>query len=533
MRLRTLLFLILALSLPACGGGSSSSSTSQSRIGPLVFALPFASVAGGEQYVVGLKNNASLSATAYVTVYLPTGVPYAAGTTPIALAPHAEVRTSLALLTGAAFAGGWVQVDTRDVTTLDPVTGEPTPVATSGYITPYVQRANSGGFLGVDESSMQGVTARSDVVDLPIITRTDAVQLINYSYTPMAAGAMPTAVSFDVLSLDAFGAALGPPTVFVVPGNGSVAVPISVPFDSVGSVRITPTAPAPAGVEVRFLASALEIGRHDYTPARYFEASTSFWPGQLDMAFDVEFGPDFGGNVHDFGVVMNNPTAAPKTVALRQVFVGGGQPMLGTPRTYVIRPGGTVFMRTTTADSRGLDTGAGETSFFADIFGDAFLAAEFEQVSLWMQCPSDVNLSARHFDRAFASFYRVLDTILLTNTACVSDIPIQQSLLTGLRNEVRITNPTSRELTVPIRGFTPGGTEYIVDPIIVPPNGLVSWTPDGTIYREDPSNPVGNPVPFMQFLFTPSGGAFFRGRSTFRDPSDLILYIRPAITRAN
>ena len=534
MRLRTLFALILALTVAACGGGSDSSTASGARIGPFDFALPFVSTGGTESYIVGLKNTSRSTATVYVTAFLPTGTPYAAGTTPIIVPANGEVRTPLALLTGAIAAGGWVHVETRDVTTLD-ADGVPTPVASSGFIIPYVHRQNAGGFLGAEESAMRGITGYTTAVDIPITTQADAVQLINYSYTPMGGGAVPTAVSYDITTLDAFGVPIGTTLTALVPANGSIAVPLAVPFDTVGSINVVPTPPAPAGVEVRFVASALEIGRHDAVPARYHEtpATTAAWPGQIDVAFDVEFGPDIGGNVHDFGVVMHNPTAVAKTVVLRQIFRLGGAPYLGAPRTYVVRPFGTIFMRTTTTDSRGLDTDAGEVSLFADIFGDAFLATEFHQVSLWMQCPGDMNISARHFDRSFGAFYRVLETILLSNSVCVADIPIQQTLLTAIENEVRITNPNRNDLSVPIRGFTPGGTEYILDPIVVPAESEISWTPDGVIYREDPSNPVGTPVPFMQFLFTPPGGAFFRGRTTFRDPNSLILYITPQITRAD
>ena len=523
-----------ALTLGCGGSDGDAINSNQIRIGPMVFALPFLPIGGTQGFAVGLKNNAGVAATVYVTPYLSTGIAYAGGTSPVVIPPNGEVRTPIGLFLGELPDGGWVCVDTRDTTTLDPVTGEPTPVATSGFVIPYLHRTNTGGILGLEEVASQGITGRSDSVVIPITTQADAVQLVNYSFTPMAGGVVPAAVTFDVETLDAFGVATGAPIPVPVGAYGSVFAPIALGFDEVGSLRITPTAPVPAGVEIHFMASAQEIGVHDAIPSRYNETSVMHWPGQLDVAFDLDFGPDVAGSIHDFGVVMNNPTDITRTVVLRQIFTLGGAPMLPAPLTYNLRPHGTVFMRTTTTDSRGLDILAGERSFFNDIFGDAFLAADHEEVSLWMQVPREVNISARHFDRSFGSFYRVLKAIQITNNVCVSDVPIQQSLLTQWRNEVRITNPNPNELSVPIRGFTPGGTEYILDPIMVPANGYVSWTPDGTIYREDPSDPIGVPVNFMHFLFTPPGGAFFRGRATFRQTlPPLVIFVTPQNTRAN
>ena len=108
-----------------------------------------------------------------------TGVAYAGGTSPVVIPPNGEMRTPISLFLGALPAGGWVCVDTRDTTTLDPVTGEPTPVSTSGFVIPYLQRTNTGGILGLEEVVLQGITGRSDSVVLPITTQADAVQLIN------------------------------------------------------------------------------------------------------------------------------------------------------------------------------------------------------------------------------------------------------------------------------------------------------------------------------------------------------------------
>jgi hypothetical protein len=190
-------------------------------------------------------------------------------------------------------------------------------------------------------------------------------------------------------------------------------------------------------------------------------------------------------------------------------------------------------MRTTTRDSLGLDNAGGEVSLFDDIFGDVFTYEDFEEVTLHIQVPKSVNLSARHFDPAFGSFWQRMKQFPLSNNVLVADLPIQVTQGTGLRNLVSFTNPTKGTLRIPIRGFTPGGTEYILEALEVPALSRLDWTPDGMNFREDPSDPTGPIVRYMQFLFSPSGGAFFRGRTVAQDANGLIFFITPTMIRDN
>lgn len=545
MRTRNLLCLVLACSLAlgvmGCGGGDGDSTgTGSVRIGASVYGLPFLPTAGGasQSVTVGLKNASSIPATVYLTAFTPGGATYPAGADlPFTVPGRGELRVPLSLITGGVPVGGWVYIDTRDVTTLDAITGEPTPTATSGYVETYLHRGLVG--TGGEQDDISGFTGRATGVQVAVMPATDSVQIVNYSFNQVAGGpVMPLPISYTVSSFDAFGALLVS-TPVVVPANGSAALPFTTGA-AVWSVRVEPTAgalppppPLPAVQTIRYGVIARENGLQNHQEARYQDEPPVHWTGQMDLGFEVDFGPDSAGNVHDFALLMSNPTTTDASIVLRAVYSADGQPLLTQPRGYVLGAGRTVYMRTTTRDSLGLDTAGGEVSFFDDLFGDVFLATGFEEVTLHVQVPSSIDLSARHFDPAFASFWQVLKQFPLSNNVNVADLPIQVTQGTGLRNLVSITNPTTGPLRVPVRGFTPGGTEYILDDLEVPAYTRMDWTPDGMNFREDPSDTTGPIVPYMQFLFTPSGGAFFRGRTVARDANGLIFFITPMMIRDN
>ena len=185
----------LAFSTLGCGSGGDDE-TRGARQGSFVFALPFLPTSAAETATLGFKNVTTITGTVYVTPYTAAGAAYPSGTTAITVAGLAERQVNLASLLGAAAAGGWVHVDTRDIMTLDPTTGEPTPTSTSGFIFPYIQRGIVGG--NAEEDSVAGIVPRADEAHVCVFGPTLAVQLINHSVTEMGGGSTPLAVTFDV-----------------------------------------------------------------------------------------------------------------------------------------------------------------------------------------------------------------------------------------------------------------------------------------------------------------------------------------------
>mgnify|MGYP001557108496 FL=1 len=103
---------------------------------------------------------------------------------------------------------------------------------------------------------------------------------------------------------------------------------------------------------------------------------------------------------------------------------------------------------------------------------------------------------------------------------------------TGARNWISLMNPRQNALTVNIRGITPGGTEYILDPVTVPAFSRIDWSADGLIFTEDPTDPEQDQVPFMTFLFTGQGGMYFNARRTWRELIGMELRaIAPQVVR--
>ena len=515
--------------VPGCGSGGDDE-TRGARRGSFVFALPFLPASGAESVTLGFKNVTTTTGTVYVTPYGPTGVAYPSGTTALSVGGLAELQVNLASLLGAAPAGGWVHVDTRDTTTLDAVTGEPTVVATSGFIFPYIRRTVGSG-SSAEADSVAGLVPRADEVHVAVFGPTLQVQLVNHSVTEMGGGSTPLAVTFDVDVVGADGTTVSS-SVVAVPANGSVSVPFTPPFGTIGFVRATPMTPAAAGELYRFSIASRESTIQVHAEGRYGEIVDSDFPSLVDIGFDVEFGLDGGGNVHDFGLLMSNASTSGQTVTLRAILRRGGQPLLTTPRTFALPAGRAVFMGTTNTLSAGLVSP--EVSWFNDLFGDVFSFNGFEAVTLVVQAPREVDVSARHFDGSGTAFFRVLKPIPLTNRACVTDCPIATSTLSGTRSWISITNPTSGTLRVPVRAYTPMlGTEYILPDLEIPAFTRVDWSPDGIQLREEPTDTVGPFVNRLRIDFSPSTGALFNGRVEAREVAGQLNFIRPMIVRSN
>lgn len=531
---RRLLFSALVLCaalvvVPGCGSSSGDDDTRGARRGSFVFALPFLPATSAETGLLGFKNVTTNTATVYVTPYAPTGVPYPSGTTALTVPGQGELQVNLASLLGGAAGGGWIHVDTRDITTLDAVTGEPTVVATSGFVFPYIRRDIVGG--NAEQDTISGLVPRADSAHVAVFGPTLQVQLINHSVTEMGGGSTPLAVTFDVDVVGADGTTVSS-SVVGVPANGSVSVPFTPPFGTIGFVRARPMTAAGAGELYRFSIASRETSIQNHAEGRYRELRDADFPSLVDIGFDVEFGLDGGGNTHDFGLLMSNTSGSGQTVTLRAILRRGGQPLLTAPRTFALPAGRVVFMGTTNSLSVGLVNP--EVSWFADLFGDAFAFGGFEAVTLVVQAPREVDVSARQFAAGTSAFYRVLSPIPLTNRACIVDCPVATSVLSTRRSWITITNPTSGSLTIPVRAYTPvRGTEYILPDLVVPPFSRIDWSPDGIQLREEPTDTVGPFVDRLRIDMTPSTGALFNGRVESRDVSGQLIYIRPMIVRSN
>lgn len=526
MRKRILLPLFLALSCVLWLGGCGTGDGGGTRLGASTFGLAFVPSVAGETMVIGFKNAATSAAPVFVSAYREDGTTYGLPNQPFVVPARGELRVPLGQIAGGATSGGWVCVETRDVNNLDAVTGEPTPLPTSGSVHAYAHRQSLA--AGTEEDATPGVTARTSGVSLTVTPDTDRIQLLSYTFDQNAAGAVPQAVLYAISTFGADGAQVGPSATQFVPASGAFTW---VPTVSTGHVRVEPVgAPFPAVRQIRYALVAQENGFQSHVESRYTEASINHWSGLLDLGFELSFGSDDAGNVHDFALVLSNPTGRTESLTLQAVYRKGGAPVLTVPRGYVLGAGRTVYMRTTTRDSFGLRQG--EDSWFADLFGDVFASTGFDEVTVYVQAPRSIDVSARHYDPSFNAFYRVLRSIPRTTRACIFDLPIQVTTAGGKRNYISITNTTNGNLEVPIRAFTPAlGTEYILDSITVPALSRFDWSPDGMVFREEPTDTAGPPVPFLRFDMVPLTGALFRSRTELRDSNGLLFFVTPTLTR--
>jgi hypothetical protein len=518
----------LLVGLVGCGSGSSSSS-GQVRQGPMRFTLPLLPDASGETDVLGISNLSFSAAPVYITAFTPAGALNGPANQPFVVPARGELRMSLASVLDVA-GKGWLRVETRDVNNPDAATGEPTPTATSGYVFPYLERSTTSGDIEAD--TVPGIAQHSGGVSLTITPQTNMIQLVNDSITENPGGnEIPLGVTYAVSTFGADGAPSGTTVNVIVPPRGTYEFAPSV---TLGHVHVEPRAPVPPSPpnHVRCSLAAREGTVATHVEARFLEMEGSQASSLLSTGFDVEYGMGAGGNVHDFALVMSNDSGSDQSVVLQAIYRRGGQPVLTTPRAYLLRNQHTVWMATSTSQSQGL--GTNEPSLFQDLFGDVFQFQGFEAVTLYVQAPRSVDVSARQFDAAFSSFHRILRPTPRTNRAGTYDLPVAPSTLSGTRSYVSITNPTSADLTVPIRAFTPMmGTEYILPSVIVPAYSRLDWSPDGLMLREEPTDTVGPTVDFLRIQMTPLSGALFGARVERREPSQAIVYIRPALVRDN
>jgi hypothetical protein len=302
---------------------------------------------------------------------------------------------------------------------------------------------------------------------------------------------------------------------------------------TVGRVSLEPTPPpgqtAPAGTLFRGVVTGLESDPQVQIEAQLLETRDSTL-GLRDVGFDLMFGRDAEGNYHDFAVVATNPLTSDQTVVLQAVNLADGTPLLPGPRAIGLEPNATKYEATTTADSRGLELG--ELSVFSDIFGDVTDTTSLQILTVQLSVPRGVDVSARDFDSVFKSYYRIVPGRQSTNDMGVAGVEYETSTISGVRNWISLMNPIGTDVEVFIRGRTPGGTEYILDSVIVDAFGRVDWSPDGEIFREDPTDITGPPVPFMSFRFTSTAGIFVSGRKERRTAIvGLIVGMTPQVFR--
>ncbi len=526
--MRRVLVLLAALAgaafgLEACGGsGGGGGVAPNTRRGASVIALPFLPSAAGETLTLGLTNLASSPAPVTVTAFHAAGGAYGPGAVPILLPANGAEELSLSTFTGlGGSAGGWLQVDTRDVGTLDPVTGVPVSVSTTGLVTAVMMRS-----IGSTETdAAAGLAPRGDRAEVTVDEHTIDVQVVNLSYVPMAGGAIRTAADFDVVIYDESGG---------ISDAGTVNVPASGAFSidpgllQLGQVQIVPTpAPgqsAPAGTVFRFGIAALEDDPQVLIETRYLEPAEAN-AAQLDVAFDLRFGTDAAGNVYDFGIYLANPSPTSTSVTVNQIRTAGGAPLLASPRIVTLAGHAAKFESTTTVESLGLD--AGEQSVFNDIFGNVDLAVGMAEVSVQLSIPRGVNVTARDYDSRFKAYRRILAAYRLSTSVAIPNMEVEPFTTTGVKNEAVFTNRQTGSVTLNVRAFTPGGTQYQLPSVVLPGLTQVRWSPDGQIFREDPTDTTSPPVPFMTFFFSTSGGTFFDGLRTRVDATDLIFFVRP------
>lgn len=529
MRCLSVLVVLLALAfVPACGGSADAPGGVPGTFsrGPVAFAMPFLPTVEGETLVLGLTNLAALPAPVTVTAFAPSGMAYPGGATTVVLDPRGSARFPLSSFTGIGTTlGGWLEVETRDLGTLDPVTGIPEALPTSGLVVPVMTRSQAA----IENDASGGIAFRATRAEVTVNEYTTSVQLINASWLPMAGGALGEDATFDVIVYDAFGdvESFTPAT---VPAYGSVRIDLGT--TDVGQVQVVPTTGAgqvaPAGTAYRFAIASLEDDPVVHFESRYLQP-TDFAPGQFDVGFDLAWGVDADFNIHDFGVYLSNPTASPITVQLTSLTTADGANLIPSPRLIALDAHATKYMAASTIESRGLDTG--EVSVFQDVFGLVDFATSLTRFTARFSIPDEANVSARDFDSRFKSYYRVLPGYRQTTDVVIPVMDYQIVATGGIRNYAVFSNPFPSIVTVNIRGYTPGGTEYILAPVTVGPQAMLFWSPDGLLFREDPTDVTAPPVPFMSFQFSASGGIFFDGVRERVDAAGLILYRRSFVVR--
>ena len=518
----------LAFVLGGCGGGGKVFQTAGFRASSPTFVLPFTPSLSGESGWLVLANYTDRDADVFATAYKPNtggapmGEEFAPGTT-FTVPARGSLRTPLGVLMGPASGPGFLYVDTRDVTTLDPVTGEPTPVDTTGFVIPSIERELIGVFQRGD--ACQGLVPQDMGVSVGVHGLTTQVQVINTSYSPMAGGVVHEPLLVTIRQLEADGSELTASDV-LLPPLGSLEF---APAITLGQVLVTPKAPVPVGVMPRLSIATREEGGVVHVAPRYQDTDEV-----LDEVHDIGWFADWGvdpyGNVHDFSFLLSNPTDDTLTATLRAVQREGASAILSTPRVLAIAPHRTVLLGTTNVASDGLELG--ESTPFGDLFGDALAAQGTESVALWLAVPRDLEVSARTFDPAFGSYYTVERGGRRTTNAFASSQPVEAVLGTGRFHDLLLANPSNNNITIPMRVHTPGGTEYIHPNIVLAPFQRMTYTLDGSIFKEDPNSLVEPPLDRVKVKFSPLSGAFIAARTRRTDANGLLILVTPRIVDA-
>ena len=494
---------VLALALvPACGGGDSDTATGTVAAGPPVLAIPDLPTGASENLLVGFRNLSTLTATVFVRSYQPDGTPYLASPTTVVLPPQGGDLRAISTLTGGFVAGGWIEVETRDINTLDGA-GNPTPTPTTGFVAVYAQRFTDD--AEVDATS--ALAFRSDSAFVNLTERTLSYQIINRG----------PAASFTVTTYDEFGVVLSSVPV-AIPAKGSASALGSI---ITGRVEVVPV--GAVGVEPVFGIASRERNPAAMIEGRFLDVPRGLI--QRDSGYDLDFGTDVFGNVYDFAFVLTNPSTTAANVQLRGIYRrSDGFDLLGGPTVISVNAKSTKYLATNYADSRGLENL--EINPFAEIFTD--IAAGFETFFVDYSAPADIAISAREFPAKFATWFRILPGRKLTTDAIVLGVDVPSEINLGVRNFISLMNPGTSDRVINVRGFTPGGTEYLLGDIVVGPQQTVDWSPDGNIWRENPTDVTGPAVPFMAFRFTSNGGIYVDGRRIRYGPvTSEILSMRP------
>jgi hypothetical protein len=314
-----------------------------------------------------------------------------------------------------------------------------------------------------------------------------------------------------------------------IPANGSLLL---TPTVTNGRVSVEPAPPpgqvAPAGTIFRTGVSSSESDPQVLIEARLLEASDST-VALRDTGFDFAFGQDFEGNFHDFAIQATNATPSDLSLVIQHIAKSDGTQLIAAPRTVVVRANGSKLLATTDVDSRGLE--AGETSPFSDIFGDVSVSTGYQELFVHVQAPVGMDVAGRDYDSVFKSYYRIIPGRKFTNDMAVVGVEVEPTTTTGVRNWVSFMNPFSSTDDISVRAYTPGGTEYILDTLTVGPLMRFDWSPDGLVFREDPTDLTSPPVPFVSFRFTSQGGLVFSARKERRNVMGFFLSVTPHVLR--
>lgn len=502
-----LLILVLAVCLPlsACGKSPDDAATGFS-FGACEYMIPYLPTTPSEALDIGFKNLTSSTATVTATAYTSFGVMYTSPV-PVVIPPLGEVRLPASTFTGPTLFGGWLDVDTTGTA--------------KGLVVVYADRT----IAGTKRSAAKAATYRPGTIYSALSPFSTSYQVINHSKT---AGGVPTAATYDITMYDPFGDVVSSTPGVAFAASETMTFPVSL--GTVGMVSVTPVAPLPADP------LTLVTVREDVLPVHSeyrFRHEKDTRLTAVPYAFDLEFGRDApgAGNVNDFGVMLSNPTSSLETLIINGIYRANGTTILGVPQFVSIEPHSTKFLATRTIDSYGLDLAGGETSPFEALFGDVSAAGSVTSFSMLVTASADVNVSARHYDSLFSTYCRIVSPRRLTTAVNVSNMPIQTTTAGAIRTYVDFMNPTGFDQTVFVRGFTPGGTEYVLDSFVLGPNRRVRWSQDGTIFREDPFDLLLPPVGFMSFEFSATGGIHVGARTEIRDVIGIFTDQVPIIVR--